>query len=254
MSDKVLRFTCTKVNAGSVSASVKPDKDGYYRDLIFGAFDIVTPQRWAFPLAGVEHLLEPGSPLHRRATSGALKGEWGHPRQMPGESDQAFMQRIAQVDEKNTAIHIRDFRLVQAVTKSGKKYYQVRGDVKASGPYGKYFTEAMANPHENIGLSIRGVSSDKWIGTTKYSTFRRIFNWDVVNEQGIPEANKMDSVLDGVVNMQQYASVDIPVSSLLKDGQATPEGITMLNNGVDLYELIRECAESTDTSRGSLTW
>lgn len=249
--EKILRFTCTKVNAGKAVA--KPDKDGYYCDLIFGAFDIVTPQRWAFPFAGVEDLLKPGSPLHRRAKGGALKGEWGHPRKQPGETDEEFAQRIMTVDERNTAIHIRDFRLVPATTPEGHKYVQVRGDVKPSGPYGKHFEEAMQNPHENMGLSIRGFSRDVWRGITKYSTFTRIFTWDAVHEQGIPEANKMDSLLDATPNMQSLTEVEIPVSALMRDGTPTEAGLTMLSAGIDIHDVIANCSDGGAT-RDSRAW
>lgn len=249
MSAQVLRFTCTKITAGSSKAGLTPDKDGYFNDLVFGAFDITTPSRQHFPMAGVEKLLAPGSPLHRRATNGALKGEWGHPKQMPGEQDADYVRRISMVEEKNTAIHIREFRIVPVKDKNGKTYYQVRGDVAPSGPYGDCFAKAMANPHENIGLSIRGMSRDVWQGTTMVSTFTRIFTWDVVTEPGVPEANKMDSV-----NMQQLSSIEIPVSDLLSEGEPTELGVTFLSSGIDLHELIANCAEDVGTRRDSRSW
>jgi hypothetical protein len=129
MSNQVLRYSCTKVTAGTKDAVITPDKDGYYCNLILGAFDVTGPTRQHFPFAGVESLLAPGSTLHRRATNGALKGEWGHPRQAPGESDADFVSRIQQVDERHTAIHIREFRIQRVTADNGKVYYQVRGDV-----------------------------------------------------------------------------------------------------------------------------
>lgn len=249
MSGHVLRFTCTKISAGTNKAAIKPDKDGYYCNLVFGAFDVTTPSRQHFPFSGVEALLAPGSPLHRRATNGALKGEWGHPRQLPGESDANFVQRISVIDEKNTAIHIREFRIVPTKDKSGKTYYQVRGDVCPSGPYGECFVKAMNNPHENIGLSIRGLSRDVWKGTTLYSTFTRIFNWDVVTEPGIPEANKLDSI-----NMQQLQCVEIDVDELLKDGNPTAAGVVFMNAGVDLHDLITSSAVHTGIKKDSRSW
>lgn len=249
MSSQVLRFTSTKITAGTAAAAPKPDKDGYYCDLIFGAFDVTTPSRQNFPFAPVEKLLCKGSPLHRRATNGALKGEWGHPKQMPGESKADFITRISMVNEEKVAIHIRDFRLVPTKDKQGNTYIQVRGDVKPSGPYGKYFAESMANPHENIGLSIRGLSRDTWKGTVMQSVFTHIFNWDVVIEPGIAEANKFDSV-----NMQQLDCFEIPVSDLLASGEMTGVGVTLLNAGIDVRELIRDNAINEGTPVDSRSW
>lgn len=249
MSGAVLRYSCTKVTAGTAAAAPKPDKDGYYTDLILGAFDITGPTRQHFPFAGVEGLFKEGSPLHRRATNGALKGEWGHPRQQPGESNEAYVSRISQVDERHTAIHIRSFRILKQTDKKGNTYYQVRGDVAPSGPYGEHFTKAMQNPHENLGISIRGMSRDTWKGITLHRTFTRVFCWDVVTEPGIPEANKMDSV-----NMQSLSDIEIPVEALLNQDGATDLGTAFLNAGLDLRELVTQCADYGDSKRDSRSW
>lgn len=186
----IATYSCTALAATNKMGVIKPDSDGYY-ELVLGGLDVHNSVGAFYPLAPARELFDSSSSLQRRIAAGSLRGEYGHPKRLPGMSDREFLSRIMELREDMLCCHFKEVSIVPNVRdKQGQSTVAIIGKVRPSGPYGEALQKSLDNPHENVCFSIRSLTLDEYVGGRLIKTLKNIITWDYVNEPGIAIANK----------------------------------------------------------------
>lgn len=186
-------YSCTALVGTNKAGIMRPDADGYYNDVVLGALNVFNSGGRYYPYnEQAKRIFDQSSAFMRRVADGALRGECGHPKRLPGMSMQDFLSRVLEIRETNICSHYRrvtlDFDNIQ--DKNGNKIIAIMGDVKPSGPCGPALEAAFQNPHENVCFSIRSVTNDSLVGNVVNKSFKQVVTFDWVNEPGIAVARK----------------------------------------------------------------
>ena len=92
-------FACTALLGTNKAGILKPDASGYYT-LVLGALNIFNNGGAYYPYGeSAQMLFKESSSFIRRINNGALRGEYGHPRMLPGMSMRDYMSRITDIME-----------------------------------------------------------------------------------------------------------------------------------------------------------
>ena len=128
----------------------------------------------------------------RRVSRGALRGEYGHPKFLPGMSNDQFANRVMSIYEENVCCHFRDITLDFDRVKDdqGKPVIAIIAWVKPAGPNGPALEKSLENPNENVCFSIRAFTDDYPEAGLIKRVLKTIVTWDYVNEPGIAVAEK----------------------------------------------------------------
>lgn len=185
-------YTCTTLVGTGKRGILPQDENGYY-DVILGAFDYYNVKGMLYDFGAVKAIFDSSSDLMRRIKNGALHGECGHPRRLPGMSQAEFMHRCLDIHETNISHHIREVYIDDQCLKdpSGKPIIAVRGWVRPAGPRGPALRETLDNGPENVSFSVRSFADEK-LGpkSTIIRMIRLLVTWDWVMEPGINIASK----------------------------------------------------------------
>ena len=190
-------YQCTALLGTNKKGVLKADADGYY-EVTLGAFDYHNSVGDFYPLSDkVKEMFEESGSLQRRIKNAALRGEYGHPKYVPGQSAREFLSRVMEIRETNVCMHISEVAIDTSSfsNEAGKKIPVVIGRIKPSGPMGEHLAASLENAKENVCFSVRSLTDD--VETTRgsgmYNKFiRHIVTWDYVNEPGINIANKFN--------------------------------------------------------------
>lgn len=193
----IIEYASTKLMNLGKEGIIKCDADGYY-EVIIGAFNIYNSAGEYYTYQGVADLFEKNSLFQRRVQGGNLKGELGHPKRLPGQSDDSYIDRMFIIEEKNETVHYRKIKLD---TEYGKKnphlnnpnLVAVIAELRPSGPYAASLKDALENKWQNVCFSLRGFTKDNLIRGEVHRTLDSIVTWDVVIEPGLKVATKWDS-------------------------------------------------------------
>lgn len=190
MSNSV-RFQCTALAGTNKAGILRKDEKGY-REVVVGALNVFNSAGQYYTFEHAKGLFENSSQLQRRVTKGNLFTELGHPKKLPGMTDDDFTRRILQIDEGNICGHIRsvdlDFNRVK--DEHGKPVIAMLAWVGPSGPHGLALERSFDNPDENVCFSIRAFTDDYRHGGIVHRHLKTIVTWDKVTEPGISVANK----------------------------------------------------------------
>lgn len=193
MSNRV-SFTCTALGGTHKKGLIRQEEDGYYR-VILGALNVYNASSEYYEYEGAKELFKASSSLMRRVKRGALRAENGHPKWLPGMSEDEYAQRIMQIYENRVCAHIKQVDLVFDTYKdeAGRPIIGIEGLVAPAGELGYVLEKALNNPNENIAFSIRSFTENipTYRGIKKI--LRNIISWDYVGEQGISLADKYHS-------------------------------------------------------------
>src|ERR1700752_234216 len=194
---KTIRFTSTRLLGSGKKGILKPDVDGYY-ELPVGGLNAFNSAGEYYTLQGAEELFKDSSPLIRRMDKGCLKSELGHPKKIPGMTDDQYLERILTIEETNVTSHIKELRLDHQFGVNNPKFKNpglvaVIAKMKPSGPHGPALESSIQNPSENVCFSIRGITNNYYENGRCYRVLTTIVTFDQVVEQGIAIANKWDS-------------------------------------------------------------
>jgi hypothetical protein len=189
-----IRFGFTALNGVNKAGTITPDENGYYR-MVLGGLDIYNSANQFYPYEPAKELFTSSSQLMRRVGNGALRGEYGHPKFVPGMSQDQFAQRILAIWEENVSHHIASVELNfdDYKDKDGRKVIAIIGMVKPMGPRGQDLLASLQNRSENVCFSIRAFTKDIEIGRTCQRILKNVVTWDYVNEPGIHIANKFSA-------------------------------------------------------------
>lgn len=131
-----------------------PDKDGYYKDVPAAVLGTVTRNMTQYDTpAFLEKLTNPDSSFRRRINEGTLHSEWGHP--FVDLNSKNGLARLLHLEPTLESNHIRSVSVKHI---DDLNLDMVMMDTKPSGPYGRYFEEAMEDPTRNVAFSLRGIS------------------------------------------------------------------------------------------------
>lgn len=189
-----VRFSCTQLQPSSKKGILRPDANGYYI-LPVGGLNVFNSAGHFYTANGAKSLFENSSQLMRRVNRGALRGEVGHPKQLPGQSEDEYLVRILSIEEKNVCAHFSELWLDfdNYKDKNGKPMVAIMALVAPSGPMGDFLQKQIDNPKENVCFSIRSLTEDRMRGGIYERTLRTVVTFDYVNEPGIHIAEKYKS-------------------------------------------------------------
>ncbi len=189
-----VRFTCTALQNSGKKGLLQKDAEGYYSSVL-GGLNVFNSAGEFYTAEGVRQLFADSGLLQKRIKQGRLRGEWGHPKQKPGESDSAFINRIFLINEEKIACHFKEIWLDDTNVKNdaGQPVIAIMGKFCPSGPYADSLERSLANPNENISFSIRAFTDDQRIRGVNNRYLKTIVTWDVVNCPGISIAEKWKS-------------------------------------------------------------
>jgi hypothetical protein len=241
-----IRFGFTALNGTNKSGTITPDEDGYY-NLVLGGLDVYNSVNEYYPYAPAKELFTSSSQLMRRVSSGALRGEYGHPKQAPGQSLDSFAQRILAIYEENVSHHIREITLDFDRLKDpqGRKCIAIMGKVKPMGPNGALLQASLDNKLENVSFSIRSFTRDEIVGRLRQRILKNIVTWDYVNEPGISIANKFQSP-----GLEEFAETMFNKQHFER-GLVQPVGMRMESARLDIGELFSSLGWDRDNGTGT---
>lgn len=198
-------YSCTALLGSNKKGVVKPDADGYYNDLVLGALDFFNSAGAFYEFESAKCLFEESSSLMRRVRNGALRGEYGHPKMVPGMSEREYLARVLNIYEDCVSHHIRSVTIDntgRVKDGAGKPVIAILGSVKPMGPRGQDLRDSLENGHENACFSIRSLTNDFMDRRGMHrKVLKQIVTWDYVNEPGISVANKFSfPSLEGISN------------------------------------------------------
>lgn len=187
-------FACTALVGTSKVGKLTADSNGYYT-VVLGALNFHNASGAFYELEGAKKLFEDSSDFMRRVTRGNLRGEYGHPKFLPGMTKRDFFMRVCQVYEENVSHHISKVWLEEGVVKdrNGNGVVAIMGLVKPSGPKGQYLAEQLENTQENVCFSIRSLTNDMTVNGKLIKVLKEIMTWDYVDEPGLHVAEKYSS-------------------------------------------------------------
>lgn len=206
-------LSCTALLGTNKAGTLKCDADGYYQ-VVLGALDVYNSGGAFYPEASARQLFQQSSTLMRRIASGNLRGEYGHPRFVPGMSMDQFVDRVRDIYEPHVCMHIRKVTVDYTTYRNanGQPVITIIGEVKPSGPMGPALKEQFENRHEDVCFSIRSLTEDAYSGGRLNKHLKLIVTWDYVNEPGLKEAHKWNA--PGLESHKDAGSENLYAASL----------------------------------------
>ncbi len=242
-------FGCTALMGTNKAGTLKPDDSGYYR-MVLGAFDAFNSAEQFYPAGPALELLKDSGALMRRIANGALRGEYGHPRKLPGMSDKDFLMRLADIVEQNVSHHIRKIELIPTGMRDeqGRPVVGVIGEIKPMGPHADALERSLNNKDENVCFSIRSITVDRFEHGRYNKFLRAIYTWDYVNEPGMSVAKKWRA--PGLEALQEAITDEAGMRSIARTlSRCKNKGLESAGTTV-LRETMRELG-FTDETRSS---
>lgn len=186
-----VKFVCTSLAGTNKVGNLKKDKDGYY-EMVVGALNVYNSIGQFYVYEQAKALFQESSQLMRRVKRGALRGEYGHPKMLPGMSNDQFANRVMSIYEENTCCHHKEITLDfdRVKDENGKPIIAIISKVCPSGPQGAALERSLQNPSENVCFSIRSFTDDYREGGIVKRVLKTIVTWDLVNEPGLAIAEK----------------------------------------------------------------
>lgn len=235
-----VRFTCTALQNSGKKGLLTKGEDGYYTSVL-GGLNVFNSAGEYYTAEGVKQLFADSGLLQKRIKQGRLRGEWGHPKQHPGESDNAFINRIFLINEEKIACHYKEIFLDDKSVKNeqGQPVIAIMGRFCPSGPYADSLERSLSNPNENISFSIRAFTDDKRMRGVNHRYLKTIITWDVVNCPGISIAEKWKSPSLESLKMDDVFARDLTRGEIERSMKQTPAlaGFSQESASMNVHEL-----------------
>lgn len=248
-------FGCQALLGVNKGGHLKPDADGYYT-VVLGALDFENSYGAVYPERSAIEILAASSSFMRRVKAGYCRGEYGHPKRIPGMDRNMWLHRIMVIEETRISHHISEVWVdKESVVHEGKKVVAIMGKIKPCGPYGPALEASLQNPKENVAFSIRSITDDEYVQGRLYKHIVDIAGWDFVVEPGLSVANKYQCPsLEGLDVADQISIAP----SELKRVVLSSRGLGLESNG-RLEELVsnlnnRYSHQVMDRRPPSATW
>lgn len=189
-------YECTLLHGTGKQGIIKKDADGYYLNIIAGAFNIHNTQGDFYSDKNIDRLFSDDQPMMKYLKDGQLCGEWGHPVREKGMTDHQWLARIYEIREACHAFHVRSVRLDANVLKdpqTGAPAIACLIDIRPYGPYKESLQDAMDNKHHNLAFSVRNFSNDTVVNGKWVKHVTKMICWDAVTRPGVPGSFKYNS-------------------------------------------------------------
>lgn len=235
-----VRFSATRLAGTGKRGILTPDADGYYT-MPVGGLNVYNSAGEYYKLDGAKHLFDSSSVFMRRIKSGCLKGEVGHPKQIPGTSYKDYVRRIFAIEETNICAHFKEIWLdetygIKNPHVNNPNLTAIMAKVKPSGAKGAALEASLKNPDENVCFSIRAVTKDYYERGQCYRVLDNIVTFDWVNEPGIAIATKWDS--PALENLSDQILIEEIVRAVAEE----PTGFAMESSTAIAREVLRSFA------------
>ena len=237
-----VRFTCTALSRSAKKGVLACDDDGYYTTPI-GALNTFNSAGEYYPYESAKGLFTSSGAFMRRIQSGCLKSEEGHPKPLPGQSMESFVQRVLQIDEKNVCAHIAEIYLDFNSLKDGvgRPIVAIMGKVKPAGPHAAALEASFKNPKEDVCFSIRAFTDDKRVAGINQRTLIEVVTFDRVTEPGINTSRKFMSP-----SLESHNEVLFTREALIASTKGMPSNLSMESGGLSPYELFKKLGWEAD--------
>lgn len=236
MDFKDIKFVCTDTYGFNKTGNLKVDKDGYAW-MVIGAMNMFNSANMYYDYEASKELFQESSQLMRRIKNRALRGELGHPRRQPGQSDLEYRMRLLDILETNVVCFFRQIKLDFTNYKddNGNPIVAILGEVCPDGPHAHVFERAINNVDSNICFSIRSFTHD-WIeGGIIKRKLLKISTFDYVNEPGMSVAMRKNSpALESLVDLPMTRGTLVTMNNQINSHNA---GVGMESQLVTLDDL-----------------
>lgn len=187
---QIAKFSNIRLVSTGKSGILPKDQDGY-TTVIVGGLNVFNSAGEYYTANGAKELFEKSSSFMRKVTSGALRGEVGHPRK-GNLSNEAYIHKLMSIDDTNVCVHFSDIWLDSESVrlKDGKPVIAIMAKIIPSGPKADTVERALNNPKENLSFSVRGITTDYYDRGQTVRELKQIITFDYVNEPGISIAEK----------------------------------------------------------------
>lgn len=216
-----IKFTAQKLVGTGKKGILVADSDGCYTMPIGGLNVFNSVGQYYIAAKEALSLFEKSSVFMRRIASGNLKMETGHPKKLPGMSDDSYFNRVMSIEETNVCGQVVDLWLDMEF---GQKYPEygnpkliaIMARVRPCGPKGAPLKAAFESGVENVNFSIRSLTRDYYERGTCYRVLSQIMSFDWVTEPGLTLANKwaspaLESFVERAVSLRHIQHIlDMP--------------------------------------------
>lgn len=194
MSSNRIRFACSALAGTNKVGTLKKDDNGYY-ELVVGALNVYNSAGQYYVYEEAKNLFTSSSQLQRRISRGSLRGEYGHPKILPGMTNDQFANRVMSIYEENVCCHHKEITIDfdRVKDSNGKPVIAIISKVFPSGPMGPALEKSLNNKNENVAFSIRAFTDDYREGGITKRVLKNIVTWDLVNEPGLAVAEKFQA-------------------------------------------------------------
>lgn len=232
MNGNQFSYGCTALMGTNKAGVLKPNSKGYF-PVVLGAFNAFNSIEQFYPVEPALELFAPDSALMRRIKNGALRGELGHPRKLPGMTDRDFLIRLADIVEQNVCVHIASIQLVPHGMRDeqGRPITGVIGEIKPAGPHAASLQASLDNPQENVCFSIRSITNDRFERGRYNKYLRAVYTWDNVNEPGMNIAKKWHS--PALESLQEAVVDEAGMRSMAREAERSRSVRTGLESAGD---------------------
>lgn len=213
-----------QVMDGKALRAMQPDDSGWYRDVPLGLIGAPSRNRAVYePNSVAQCMSNPASAFYKKITEGNLRGEYGH----PFIRDKSDMMRILTIDMTKVSHSIG--KVYTKPTENGN-FIVIFGDIKPSGPYGKYLEKSFQDPTDNTSFSLRSIcSKPREADNLLYKKMLAMVTFDAVDGPGYKEASKR------YVGMESQLSL----SDAIKSEQVTEMLGLESNSAEELFDLLQ---------------
>ena len=227
-----VKFECSALAGTNKVGKLTPDSNNYYT-MVIGGLNIFNSAGQYYSYEGAKDLFEGSSQFMRRISRGSLRGELGHPQQLPNQSIDDYISRILEIKESNVCVHFSEIWLDfdKMKDKDGKAVVAIMAKLTPSGPHGPMLDKMLKNPKENVCFSIRSFTDDQYKGGVTVRNIRNIVTFDHVTEPGISIANKWQA--PGLESLNEKIITDTQLKRVANNksikGMGTEASISIAN-------------------------
>lgn len=241
-----ITYGCTALVGTNKVGDLIRRPDGYY-EMVLGALAAFNGNGAYYELEESRRIFEGSGDLMRRIAGGNLRGEVGHPRFTEGMSERAWFSRVNDIYEPNACIHFNQVSLSYDTMsdKQNRPLVAVMGLVKPSGANERFLERQLDNPKENVCLSVRSFTNDRYQRGVLTKAITKVVTWDVVTEPGIDIANKYSvPTLESLSNEIREEDFDFDMATIrMMADEPTVAGIGMESAQSHAASLLKMVAE-----------
>ncbi len=192
---RTIVYSCDILKGINKGGVLKRDSDGWFLDVILGAFNSENSTGDIYSLETAKLHFEESSALMRKVKKGTLFGEAGHPEWVRGMNRDDYINRLCQVPHYNTSHCIRNLRLQEMINpQTREKYVAILGDILPVRDQGVHLEKELLTKDINVCFSIRTLTRDFPRSNLTYvKHITNLITNDWVNECGIKHAQKYNS-------------------------------------------------------------